>query len=307
MEIVNIYGHIADESEIVISVGNYNNIHGLACYFPKRDNLILQQRQYEDLLQINPITEVIAPSVIQLILKYETPPNNSDPGKVYFSLTLKDFSNNSLSDKKYINVDIKIEDNKKIATANVSNEKAIFSIDYSNIDRKPRSKLLAGALYSLETIHNNETYIVSWKIQGFSNGDLIIFLPTTWYENTNSSTCQVNNGIINLIERLNQLQFKGYTTPLWCEDFPQVINCTDNNMCGECLGQCSNNYYICYPTNNDTSNKKLICGDPSKEPNMFENISVSQSNESSQNTFDTIIAIIIIFILIGLLVFALVK
>lgn len=302
MEIVDIYGHISDGSELVIGVGNYNNIHGLACYFPERNHLISEQWPGNDLLLINPISEVIAPSVLQLILKYENIPNDQPNNKIYFSLSVKDSGENQVGTKKYINVDIGSD---KQACATVSTEKAIFSIDYSIVDNCQRSKLLAGSLYSLETMINKQKYIVSWKIQGFSNGDLIIFLPTTWYENdgqeTNSS-CRINSGVINLIERLNQLQFRGYSTKHWCEKIPQITNCDDNNICGKCFGRCLNTSHICYPKLIANKDEIFICGSPNSE---------IEANDSSSivfaNTFDTLIVFIIILFLVILLAWYLTK
>ncbi|CAH6419335.1 Hypothetical protein HVR_LOCUS539 [uncultured virus] len=351
MEIVDIYGHLADESEIIIGVGNYNNIHGLACYFPKKNAEISGQWPNEDLLQIKPVTEVIAPSVLQLILKYENPSNSTNNDKVYFSLAVKDVRSpvslikssdenkpsdgtltKSAGEQRYINVNIEVEGDHKVACATVSTQKAIFTLDYSSIDRTPRPVLMAGALYSLGTVFGEQSYIVSWKIQGFSNGDLVIFLPTTWYEPQNipsdnsevtsaeNSFCQVNSGIFNLIERLNQLQFKGYSTQQWCEGIPQISNCVDNNMCGECFGQCPNPNHICYPKNTNiipsewatktNPNERFMCGVPSNEPNMFQTSSVSLANTNPPQTTGTTatwIAIIAVFILVALLVWGLTR
>lgn len=282
MEIVDIYGHLVDGSELVLAVGNYNSIHGLACYFPK-----------EDLLQIRPVHEIITPSVLQLILKYEKPSNITSGEKIYFSLSLKE------NKEKYINVKIEKE---KSACAVVSNEKAIFSLDYSSVDKNPRPLLLAGALYSLETVFGEQRYIVSWKIEGFSNGNLAIFLPTTWYEpQAESSFCEMKRGIIDLIENLNQLQFKGYSTQQWCEVAAQVTYCQDNNLCGDCFGQCPNPRHICYP---DPASSKFVCGSMEVEPDMTQSTTVSfaeTSKPQSNNNLATGIAVIVVFLLVILL------
>jgi hypothetical protein len=290
MDVANIYGHLHDKSELVIGVGNYNNIHGLACYYPN-----------ESLLHIQPVPEIMTPSVLQVILHYENPTNNLSDNKLYFSLEIK--SHNSSLTPKYINVDIDVDGDQKIACASISSQKGIFTIDYSTVDKIPRSQLLAGTLYSLQTTFGEQKYIVSWKIHGFANGDLIVFLPTTWYENVNN-ICQERSGINTLIESLNQLKFKGYTTEKWCETASYVINCNDNTLCGDCLGPCQNNAHICWPHDN-----KFICGSPENEPNMFETNLVSFADTTStpptSGTTATVIAIIVIFVIVAILAWGL--
>lgn len=286
--IVDIYGHIADKSEIILAVGNYNSIHGLLTHISR-----------ENLLQFRSLSEVVTPSVIQLILTYEKPLNESS-NKLHFSLAVKNYDNSTPN--KYINVYIE----NQIACATISSEKAFFTIDYSSIDKTPRSNLLAGSLYCLRTTILNKEYIVSWRIHGFSNGDLIIFLPTTWYEK-NNSVCQQKNGLINLIESLNQLQFKGYTTEQWCETKSDVINCQDGNLCGECLGQCKNLNHICFPNSNSNAplSENFICGIPTKEPDMIQYSMVSFAETNTQQTTGTTatwIAVVIMFLLIIILV-----
>jgi len=290
MDVVNIYGHLYDKSEIVIGVGNYNNIHGLACYYPE-----------EDLLQIRSMAEIMVPSVIQLILHYEGNPPKSYNDKSYFYLEVK--TDDYTSAPKYINVNIDVDGDEKVACAVISDQKCLFTIDYSVVDKIPRSKILAGTLYSLQTILGEQKYIVSWKINGFSNGDLVVFLPTMWYENIDG-TCQFKSGINSLVNSLNQLKFKGYTTEKWCETAPFIINCYDNNLCGNCLGQCSNDNYICWPENNG-----FICGSHDNEPDMLHTTLVSFVNDSQTpstlGTTATWIAIIIIFIIVGILAWGL--
>lgn len=290
MEIVDIYGHLVDGSELVIGVGNYNTIHGLACYFSN-----------DDLLQIQPISEVIAPSVLELILKYEKPLNDNSGG-LYFSLSVK-----NTTPTKYVNIAIEM-DEQKVARATISNQKTLFTIDYSSVDKVPRSLLLAGSLYSLQTTFGEKNYVVSWKIQGFANGDLIIFLPTTWYEPSQKSEfsyCNEKSGIINLVEKLNQISFRGYSTQQWCEGSPQVINCQNEDICGNCLGQCSNPNHICYP--DLSGSKKFICGMSSDETNMLQSSTVSFAEDTPQTTGTTAtwIAIISIFVIVGLLAWGL--
>jgi hypothetical protein len=295
MDIVDIYGHIPDKSELIVGVGNYNNIHGLLTYFPM-----------EDLLQMKPLPEIITPSVVQVILTYERPSNIANLNKVYFSLTVKD------DVSKYINIKIDRDGNDKVASATISSEKAFFWIDYSNIDRIPRSQLLAGSLYSLRTTFGEQDYIVSWKVQGFSNGDLVIFLPTKWYEKTSTdSFCQHKEGIITLVESLNQIGFKGYTTQQWCEEVSHVTHCPTETHCGECLGYCHDSNHICYPNpeyNIDTNHPNIPmfkCGDRFHEPRLDQSSMVSFSDSTpTQNTgtVATWIAVAIIFVLVILLV-----
>lgn len=290
MDIVDVYGHIPntlDGAEIVIGVGNYNNIHGLACYYPT-----------EDLLQIRSLSEIMTPSVIELILRYENPTNTTSSNQVYFSLQVKNTD-------RYININIEVDGDDKVACAIVSPEKAFFTIDYSTIDKTPRSHLLAGALYSLQTTFGEQNYIVSWKINGFANGDLVIFLPTTWYENVDGN-CHMRTGVSNLIDALNQLKFKGYTTQQWCETAPHVINCHDNNLCGDCFGPCQNPNHICWPDGD-----KFICGFPQNEPNMveFSMVSFADTNSTPQTTGTaaTWIAVVAIFLIVAILAWGLTR
>lgn len=292
--IVNLYGHIQDKSELILGVGSYNNIHGLLTYFPS-----------EDLLQMRSLPEILTPSVIELILTYEKPSSVTVTERVYFSISVKGTNN-------YINVRIELDGDKKVACACISPEKSFFWIDYSSIDKTPRTQLLAGALYSLQTSFGEQDYVVSWKIQGFFNGDLVIFLPTKWYEHTDklqSGFCQAKKGVITLVESLNQLSFKGYTTQQWCDDVSHVYHCTDTKQCGECLGQCNNASHICF-VNNDTSilpGKNFVCGLPSNEPKLNQSTMVSFADTSLQTTGTaaTWIALVAIFVIIGLLTWGL--
>ena len=292
--VVDIYGHIPDKTEILIGVGNYNNVHGLLTYFP-----------VEDLLQMRTLSEVITPSVLQLVLTYERPSHVNKTNRVYFSLAVKGFDAN----QKYINVKIELDNDKKVACACLAPDKAFFWIDYSSIDNTPRSQLLAGALYSLQTTFGEQDYVVSWKIQGFSNGDLVIFLPTTWYEQE-GDFCQVKNGATILIESLHQLGFKGYTTQRWSEDVTQVIHCTDDRQCGECLGPCPDPKHICYPNlTSGNLGKKFICGSPTYEPKLNESVFVSfnESQNAPQGTTATWIAAVSIVIIVALLAWGLAR
>jgi hypothetical protein len=339
MNVVDIYGHIANKSELILGVGNYNNIHGLLTYFPS-----------EDLLQMRSLPETITPSVIQLVLTYETPSIAEDNNRVYFSLAVKDTD-------KYINIRVEPNEDHKVACTCISPKKAFFWIDYSSIDKFPRSQILAGALYSLQTTFGEQNYVVSWKIQGFSNGDLVIFLPTTWYEpvntkqyhhdvenssypttrynkvgsnyemqqswihsgffestadslnpqqilteNKSSKVCELKIGATTLVENLHRLGFKGYTTQKWCEDFSHVIHCTDNKQCGECLGHCDNPDHICYPDVN-SSGKHFICGSSNNEQQstQFHMVSFAETGTGTLGTTAVWITVIVIVIIVSLL------
>lgn len=307
--IVDIYGHIPDKSELVLGVGNYNNIHGLLTYFP-----------VDDLLQMRSLPEIITPSLIELVLTYEKPSSVNITERVYFTLGVKGTNN-------YININIELDGDRTVACACISQEKAFFWIDYSNIDKIPRSQLLAGALYSLQTKFGEQDYVVSWKIHGFSNGDLVIFLPTTWYEpisqdsdNTSKVFCQAQTGVITLFERLNQIGFKGYTNQQWCEDVPFITHCTENKQCGECLGQCRDPSDICYINYNSNREINLekqgpntlylenfICGSHTKEPKLNQSsfVSFAETPPQTTGTFATWLAIIAIIIIVAILTWGL--
>lgn len=298
MDIVDIYGHIPDKSEIIMGIGNYNNIHGLLTYHIN-----------ENTLQMKLLSEIVTSSILQLTIKYETPSTGDNLDRVYFSLAVKDILKTSTTKNldKYVNIRIEPDGNNKIACAYISHEKALFWIDYSNIDKVPRSQLLAGALYSLQTSFGEQNYVVSWKIQGNPNGDLIIFIPTTWYERiVPENICQKNNGIATLFERLNQISFKGYTTYQWCEDATNITHCTEGNYCGECLGQCNDANDICYLNTDKIYTSNFICGDPSLEPKLNKSSLVSPAEETLSTTGNaaTWVVIIIIFILVIALVWS---
>lgn len=283
MDIVNIYGDILHRSEIIIGVGNYNNIHGL-----------LTHNHLLDDIEMISLPEIISPSVVQTIVNYESP-ISSDDDRLYFTLAVKGTS-------KYIGVKIQSDTNRKIAIASISNEKTYFWIDYSAVDKISRSNLLSGTLYSLKTSFGEKEYVVSWRIKGFSAGDLVMFLPTTWYESDPTIGCVKKNGIMSLIETLNQLKFKGYTTSDWCEHQKEVINCPEGKLCGECLGQCLNINHICHSNINSTNSyDRYICG-----PKQLQQSNVTfSSTPTTTGTTATWFAIILVVIIILLLVWGL--
>ncbi len=270
LNVMDIYGHIPDGSEIVLGIGNYNNIHGLLTYFPS-----------DDLLQMRFNSELINPSIVKLILTYEQINNN----RLYLSLSLND---------RYINVNSNSE-------ACISSEKALFWIDYSTLDfnKTSRVQVLSGVLYSLKSTNDK---IVTWKIKGYGNGDLVIFLPTTWYESVEGK-CQLNNGIISLVENLQQLKFKGYTTQQWCEEVPKITYCIDNNLCGSCMGPCQNEDTICY-VNKMTDDPMFVCGD--KDPKL-NTVFIENESPSTTGTPATIMAVVIIVLITLLLAWMLLR
>jgi hypothetical protein len=186
---------------------------------------------------------------------------------------------------RYLN--IKLLD-KDTAIAVISNEPRIFWIEYSTIDNSYRSNLLAGSLYLLATNYNNKKYNVLWKINNDLNGELIIFLPTTWYEKFDDY-CKINTGgYIQLIENLKRLSFKGYTTDKWCEEVSHIYNCDIYNKCGDCMGTCDGNK-ICLP-NLENNNAKFLCDDYTNEEKLYNyeaitfiNDDKSLDNKSSDN------------------------
>ena len=270
MDIVNIYGPLNNNAKVVLGVGNYNNIHGLLTYFP-----------IEDELQMRPLPDVITPSVLELILSYE--PDN----KKYFSLQIKDSN-------QYIGVKIETDNNTHIAVASIRDVKTLFWMDYSSVDKVPREQILSGVLYSLQTSFGEQDYPVSWKIHGFTNGNLILIIPITWYEK-NTDICEEKTGTMLLVERLNQLSFKGYTTESWCQDSSFVTHCNNGDECGKCLGPCSDPNHICYPEQN-----KYLCG-------TGEVKAITLNEAQSQGTIATWITLVSIVIIVALVTWARTK
>ena len=240
MDVSNIYGPIDNDAEVVLAMGNYNNIHGLLTYITG------------DELQMKSLANAVSPIVAELVLSY-----NSD-GR--FSLALK-------GTELYIGVESpQLIGETRTVTATVTSTKTYFSLDFSAIDKLPRTKILSGVLYALHTIIGEYNYTVTWKIQGFVNGDLVIFLPTTWYEKTNTSTCNKWSDTPILLDRLNQLRFRGYTNQKWCEQLPTLTHCTADSNCGKCLGNCHRKDHICYPD----SNGNFVCGPHDNNKDIIE-------------------------------------
>ena len=200
--------------------------------------------------------------------------------KLKFTLKLQDndilYTINNTKNKKDRYLNIKVI-NKDTAIAVISEEPRIFWIEYSTIDNSYRSNLLAGSLYLLATNNNNKKYNVQWKINTDLNGELIIFLPTTWYEKFDDY-CKLNTGgYIQLIENLKRLSFKGYTTDKWCEEVSHIYNCDIYNKCGDCMGTCDGNK-ICLP-NLENNNAKFLCDDYTNEEKLYNYEAITFIND----------------------------
>lgn len=224
MDIINIYGPIADESDIIIGSGDRNSVHSLLTYFAKQDNL-----------QIRPIEDIALPSIIALNITY---------CKDGFYLRIKNTHH-------YINVDI--QSGKAIAC--ISNNRCKFETEYSIIDKVPRTNIMAGSLMSLRCKIEGKMYPVHWKVQHFAPANMIMILPLNWYDLDN--TCTETAGLTELLKRLKSKTFKGYTNLQWCSQFSYSINCKEGELCGNCLGPCRDPKHICSPDGTD-----FVCVDP---------------------------------------------
>jgi hypothetical protein len=279
MDVSNIYGPIVDDAEVVLAIGNYNNIHGLLTHIAN------------DVLQIKSLSDIIAPTIIELVLTYE--PNNK------FSLAVK-------GTNMYIGVESpQSVGETRTVTAVVSDTKTYFTLDFSAVDKLPRNKILSGVLYSLRTTVGERQYTVTWRIQGFANGDLVIFLPTTWYEeDTAQNICTKWSDTPILLDRFNQLRFRGYANQKWCEQLPTLTHCTIDSNCGKCLGNCHNTNHICYP---DTNNN-FVCGPQDDSKDIVAPDTTNSSDTSSiSRTTATWIAVGAILIVVALLVYGLFR
>jgi hypothetical protein len=278
----NIYGNIRDNQELIISIGNYNNIFSIV----SNNNNSIQ------INNLNNINDNIMSKISRFIIKYETQNDkqfkellgiskgNAKNKKLKFTLKLQDndilYTINNTKNKKERYLNIKAI-NKDTAIAVISEEPRIFWIEYSTIDNSYRSNLLAGSLYLLATNYNNKKYNVQWKINTDLNGELIIFLPTTWYEKIDDY-CKLNTGgYIQLIENLKRLSFKGYTTDKWCEEVSHIYNCDIYNKCGDCMGACDNSK-ICLP-NLENNNAKFLCDDYTNEDKLYNYEAITFIND----------------------------
>ena len=279
METVNIYGHLSDKSTLVLATGNYNQVHGLMNHEPRNNSL-----------WIRPLSETSAPAVLEFIVNYENSSLLAKKNKVYFSLAVKD----PHGPYKYLGVRIEPSNGAIAARAALTKEKFIFTIDYSVIDRTQRKQLLAGALSSLSTTFGEKEYVVSWAIEGFSDGDLIMMLPTEWYD----EKCALNTGIAQLLTGLQQSPFKGYTSTQWCEKVPEVTHCSKDKKCGSCLGPCADLNHVCYVNPQGVQNR-FMCGTPDSEP-VLSAVEIQPLEEEpiSDGTLATWLAVAAVFLII---------
>lgn len=292
MEVSNIYGPISNNTEVVLAIGNYNNIHGLLTYISN-----------SNILQMNPLADIISPMILELIVNYSSDSSNTLNNK--FTLAIK-------GTDKFIGVEdarliSKIGEAPQIrnVTTCISSTKTYFTLDFSVVDRLPRNKILSGVLYSLRTIIGEQQYTVTWRIKDFANGDLMIFLPTTWYERhekfNDTNTCQRFSETPILLDKLNQLRFRGYTNAKWCEQLPTLTHCTADSNCGKCLGNCHHSDHICYPD----SNGNFICSSPNDVVDILQVTSGTNTVSTTTRTIATWIVLGAILIIILLLVWGL--
>lgn len=277
MDIVNVYGYLSDQSEVVIALGNHNNAHGILCYEP-----------LNQLLQIHALSEVVIPSVVEFILHHEKPTGRPDKNVLYFSLALKE----PHGDKKWLHIDI---DKMGLANATVSSEKSIFTVNYSSVDKYDRSRMLAGSLYSLNTVFGEQTYTVSWKVRNFVNSELIMFLPTTWYV---GASCESSTGLHNLIQHLKSDHFRGFVSREWCDNVTNVSNCSESKSCGDCMGYCPNPNHVCYPNSADSN---FVCRVPGHEPILGSSALVTVASEPSSTNGITWLAVTSVFVIVIIL------
>ena len=272
MEVSNIYGPIITDTEVVLGIGNYNNIHGLLTHNPM--NNILQMKSVDDII-----------SIIELVIVYE--------GNGQLSLAVKGTTDS------FIGV---CNPNNGTVTACISKEKTYFTLEFSVVDKFLRNKILSGALYSLRVTIDSKEYTVTWKIDGFANGDLIIFLPMTWYERSVGGVCNKWSDTAILLDKLKQSKFRGYTNSTWCEQLPTLTHCTEDHICGKCLGNCEQNNHICYPV----ANGNFVC----KPVDNTLDIVASETNNKTEATPETnnngpILFITVLLIIMLLLVLSL--
>lgn len=224
----NIYGHLEDRSDIVIAMGDYNSVQGLA----RNDSNAAENIIIDTLAKVN------IENILVLQLQYHDVDNRTP----MFCLKVPDRG-------LYLAVD-----NRGLAT--LSSKKTWLTVDYSTVDRKPRPTLLAGALYSLMIMETRR--VIKWNIANHEqHGDLIICLPTRWYEK-HHDVCVKQSGIDKLISAVNRPTFKGWTTRSWCEQAAGVRYCTPNERCGSCLGFTEHADRVCYPKFTPTTQRPTL-------------------------------------------------
>lgn len=211
-----IYGPLSSDASLVIGTGHHNSVHGLLCHEP------------DESLMVRPLARVSPSAVVEL--RWEPITKNT------FVLHIYD----SHSKHGYLGVRVESDGNRNYAIAALVPEPTVFSLHYSTVDARPHYRMMSGTLSSLTTRVGESDYTVHWRIEGFEPGDLILLLPTEWFD----SHCVVQSGLHDLITSLKQINYRGYTQSSWCQAVPQIRNC-ENTGCGECLGPCTNPQQIC--------------------------------------------------------------
>lgn len=284
-----IYGHLPNKSDIILALGTHDNITSLLTHVDHN-------------LQFTPLMEANLEDVAQFTLTYESPIISSIHN-TYFSLMHK-------PNNKQVNVKIAVANDHLVASATLSADKTIFSIEHSNIDKFSRALLLAGAIYALKTNIGEKSYVVSWYQNSGNTVESVIILPIMWYEDING-ICVYKSGLTSLLDSIAQNKFKGYTSNKWCELLPTVEYCDGSNTCGACLGICADDNLLCYPSANligsqATYSEPFVCGNREKEFSLLDHSNIASSNTpSTTGTNATWIAVIAIFIIVIVLAWGL--
>lgn len=210
----NIFGHISNESRILIGYGTIDKIKGLLC------------KNSSDFILL-PWSEIS--QVVICKLQY----NNENLLKSNrFSLFLEN--------DQYIGTKVINSDREAVIC---SDRQTYFSFDESYVDNTTRSFLLAGVPMRLTTKIGEIEYRVLWKdIENFQ--DEIIFLPITWYNEIN---CRETESVDKTIKMLKKDYCKMYSEKDWCES----ANISYTESCGEGLGRCNDSRHICYLLNDN--------------------------------------------------------
>lgn len=254
MSIVDIYGDLQNDSEIIIGAGNFNQIHGLLT----------------DKLIIDKLDSINIKSIPKFILSYKILNR-----KLYFSLY-----NRATSMYLYIN-------NNKYPILSATPQ--YMDIEFSCISHR-NTEIFAGTLYSVK--FNNK--IISWPVANFSSTELIMFLPTTWYENIDG-TVQKLDSFHLLLQKIKLNYFKGYTNKYWCESVPNVEYCRYKDSCSNCFGSCPQKQYCSYD-----KNFKCEYDDTNQQSVTF----ASDTSSSSSTIIFWIVFVIILFLIFVGLIFA---
>ena len=142
---------------------------------------------------------------------------------------------------------------------------------------------------------------ITWKVSNFANAEIIMLLPLRWYEKDEKNRCVEVEGVENLVKRIKQDSFKGYTSKKWCSRASFIVNCGSGENCGKCMGLCNDVYHICTPYKN-----KFICGIASHEQDLM---TVDVSFNMKKTVYNPlaiafVVFLFIIFVLLGFLYYA---